>query len=243
MIYIMTKAGHGKSVSEDTVLVGNQIFTDTSDTVDIPDSGFVCVADGVGGSNAGEVASSFVLNELSNLEWSDEETVKNQLLSINQKLIEESKTDAALSGMATTLSGICIQDENMKIIHVGNTRVYAMQGRFLKQITSDHTTYNWLKSLGRTEEAEACNKSEITNCFGGDNEKLISKLQVTSSNTANTVLLTSDGIHEYVSIDELEDILSSDVPNDEKCNAICNAALGAGSNDDMTVVLVCLQEE
>ena len=68
-------------------------------------------------------------------------------------------------------------------------------------------------------------------------------MQVTSSNTANTVLLTSDGIHEYVSIDELEDILSADVPNDEKCNAICNAALDAGSNDDMTVVLVCLQEE
>lgn len=243
MIYIMTKAGHGKDVSEDTVLVGNQILTNTSDTVEITDSGVICVADGVGGSNAGEVASAFVLNEISKMEWTDENTVKEQLLSINQKLIAESKTDASLSGMATTLSGICIQNDNMKIIHVGNTRVYAMQGRFLKQITSDHTTYNWLKSIGRTEEAEACNKSEITNCFGGGDDKLIGKLSVTSSNLANTVLLTSDGIHEYVSIDELEDILSSDMPNDEKCNAICKTALDAGSDDDMTVILVYLQEE
>ena len=127
----------------------------------------------------------------------------------------------------------------MKLVHIGNTRIYAMQGHYLKQLTSDHTVYNWLKSLGRTEEAEACNKNEITSCFGGGDEKLMERLQILPVNPVRTLLLTSDGIHEHVGIDDLEDILNSDISDDEKCGAIMEAAQIAGSTDDMTAVLIC----
>lgn len=242
MIYLMTQAGHGKDISEDTVLVGSQIYSNATDTVDIPAEGLICVADGVGGNNAGEEASSYVLNALSDYQWSDEDAVREKLIEINRQLVSNSKEDGKLTNMATTLSGVYIKDGELKIIHVGNTRVYAMQGHYLKQLTSDHTVYNWLKSLGRTEEAEACNKNEITSCFGGGDEKLIEKLYIQSVNEVKTLLLTSDGIHEYVSIDDLEDIINSDIPNDEKCGAIQEAALLAGSKDDMTAVLICMQE-
>ncbi len=242
MIYVMTQAGHGKDISEDTVLVGSQIYSNVTDTVDIPAEGLICVADGVGGNNAGEEASSFVLNALSDYQWSDEDAMREKLVEINRKLVSNSKEDVRLTNMATTMSGVYIKTGELKIIHVGNTRVYAMQGHYLKQLTSDHTVYNWLKSLGRTEEAEACNKNEITSCFGGGDEKLIEKLYIQSVNEVKTLLLTSDGIHEYVSIDDLEDIINSDIPNDEKCSAIQEAALLAGSKDDMTVVLICMQE-
>ena len=89
------------------------------------------------------------------------------------------------------------------------------------------------------EEAEACNKNEITSCFGGGDERFIEKLQILPVNTVRTLLITSDGIHEYVSIDDLEDILNSDIPDDEKCGAIVKAAQLAGSTDDMTAVLIC----
>ena len=145
--------------------------------------------------------------------------------------------------MATTLTGLCVKDGVMKLFHIGNTRIYAMQGHYLKQLTSDHTVYNWLKSLGRLEEAEACNKNEITSCFGGGDEKLLQKLQIQSVSAVKTLLITSDGIHEYVSIDDLENILNSDIPNEEKCTAMQEAAQNAGSTDDMTAVLICLQEE
>lgn len=239
----MTKAGHGKDVSEDTVLVGDQLYSNVIETVEFPENGLICVADGVGGNNAGEEASAFVLNALAGYQWTDDEATRTKLLDINHQLIGASNKDKSLYHMATTMSGICLKDGVLHIIHVGNTRVYAMQGRYLKLLTSDHTTYNWLKSLGRTEEAENCNKDEITNCFGGGNDKLIEKLYVQSINEAKTMLLTSDGIHEYVSIDDLEDIINSDISNEEKCDAIQRAALQAGSTDDMTVVLVCIQED
>lgn len=242
MIYVMTQAGHGRDVSEDTVLVGDQIYSNVTDTVEVPDEGLICVADGVGGNNAGEEASSFVLESLSDYHWSDDDAMREKLMEINQQLIAMSKEDSKLSNMATTLSGVCVKDGELKIIHVGNTRVYAMQGHYLKQLTSDHTVYNWLKCLGRIEEAEACNKNEITSCFGGGDERLIEKLYIQSVNEVKTLLLTSDGIHEYVSIDDLEDIINSDIPNDEKCNAMQEAALLAGSTDDMTAVLICMQE-
>ena len=242
MIYVMTQAGHGKDISEDTVLVGGQIYSNVTDMVDVPDEGLICVADGVGGNNAGEEASTFVLEALTEYQWSDDDAMREKLMEINRQLIAMSKEDSKLSNMATTLSGVCIKDGELKIVHVGNTRVYAMQGHYLKQLTSDHTVYNWLKSLGRIEEAEACNKNEITSCFGGGDEKLLEKLYVQSVNEVKTLLLTSDGIHEYVSIDDLEDIINSDIPNDEKCNAIQESALLAGSTDDMTAVLICMQE-
>ena len=242
MIYVMTQAGHGKDISEDTVLVGGQIYSNVTDMVDVPDEGLICVADGVGGNNAGEEASTFVLEALTEYQWSDDDAMREKLMEINRQLIAMSKEDSKLSNMATTLSGVCIKDGELKIVHVGNTRVYAMQGHYLKQLTSDHTVYNWLKSLGRIEEAEACNKNEITSCFGGGDEKLLEKLYIQSVNEVKTLLLTSDGIHEYVSIDDLEDIINSDIPNDEKCNAIQEAALLAGSTDDITAVLICMQE-
>ena len=243
MIYVMTQAGHGKDISEDTILVGSQVYSNVTDTADIPAGGLICVADGVGGNNAGEEASTFVLNALSDYQWSGEDAMREKLIEINHQLVSNSKEDTRLTNMATTLSGVYIGDGELKIVHVGNTRVYAMQGHYLKQLTSDHTVYNWLKSLGRMEEAEACNKNEITSCFGGGDEKLIEKLYIQSVNEVKTLLLTSDGIHEYVSIDDLEDIINSDIPNDEKCSAIQEAALLAGSKDDMTAVLICMQED
>ena len=240
MIYIMTHAGEGKTVSEDAVLVGTQVFRDIIDVVEVPKTGFVCVADGVGGNNAGEEASSYVLESLFDCVWENDEDIKKKLTDINTMLIDKSKEDKCLNKMATTLSGIYIKDNELNLIHIGNTRIYAMQGHYLKQLTSDHTVYNWLKSLGRIEEAEACNKNEIMNCFGGGDETLLGKLQITSINMAKTILLTSDGIHEYVTIDELEDVINSDISNEDKCNKVMDMALNAGSKDDMTVVLAYL---
>ena len=57
------------------------------------------------------------------------------------------------------------------------------------------------------------------------------------------MLLTSDGIHEYVDIDLLEDILNDDSSGEDKCNSILDAAYTAGSEDDMTVILINMKEE
>ena len=244
MIYVATRVGKHHEESEDTVLVGEIILSNEEDTLPIPKDGFICVADGVGGNHGGACASLFVLeNLLSITSPRGVDVLRDELIRINDLLIREGQVNSDLSAMATTLTGVFVRDNERFLMHVGNTRAYVKQGRYLKQITQDHTVYNWLQKTGCFDEAEACNKNEITNCFGGGNASLLSKMYVTEIGDFTQLLLTSDGVHEYVDIDLLEDILNDDSSGEDKCNSILDAALAAGSDDDMTVILVCAKEE
>ncbi|MDO4338008.1 MAG: protein phosphatase 2C domain-containing protein [Eubacteriales bacterium] len=245
MIYIDTRKGLYHKISEDTVLVGDIILSDENNVLPVPKKGFVCVADGVGGNNGGADASAFVLKALlqSNAVENPDE-LKNKLIEIDSLLIEKGKANTSIATMATTLTGVFLSDVLNVIMHIGNTRAYVMQGSYLKQITQDHTVYNWLRSMGRYVEADACNKNQITNCFGGGDLSLLSKLYVMEIPRFNKLLLTSDGVHEYVDIDLLEEVLNdSIISNEMKCDRIINAAKEAGSEDDITVVLIQREEE
>ena len=237
MIYIASRTGINHEICEDAVLVGTEILSGSYGTLGVPEVGFICVADGVGGNNGGAQASRFVLTALAELQTS-EESLREALVHINSRLIEDAKSTHEAVNMATTLTGVCRFATQYQLIHIGNTRAYVRQGQYLKQITSDHTTYNWLKSGGQQEAAEACNKNEITNCFGGANEALLSKLVVTDLPRFSLMVITSDGVHEYVDLDTLEDILNSEGSYDDKCEAMLNEAAKNGSEDDMTVVVV-----
>lgn len=239
MIYVATKCGKSHSASEDTALVGTEIFVNTNATVPFPQLGFICVADGVGGNCGGAKASSYICTALAEAEGLHPDMLQHYLCEENEALIQLSNKASEYSNMATTLSGVYVVGDEMFLFHVGNSRVYAKQGNYLKQLTSDHTTYNWLLSTGNAEAALVCNKSEITNCFGGGNASLISKLTVARCNNFSSLLLTSDGIHDYVDIDHLESILNGDAAGEEKCMQILSLAQAAGSKDDMTVILAC----
>ena len=241
MVYVASRTGINHEVCEDSVLVGTEVLSGSADTLDIPEEGFVCVADGVGGNKGGAAASRFILTALAEFR-AVEADMREALSRINACLIEKAKKTPEAADMATTLTGFFRSATQAKLIHVGNTRAYIRQGRYLKQITSDHTTYNWLRSCGQLEAAEACNKNEITNCFGGANESLLSKLLVTDLPQFSLMVLLSDGVHEYVDLDTLEDILTGDGGYDDKCEAVLNEAIKNGSEDDMTIVVIVPEE-
>lgn len=242
MIYVSTHAGGRHSISEDAVLVGSEVLYETSTELPMPDSGFVCIADGVGGNRGGDQAARFLLEELSGLSLDADKDLKESLKEINEHLISSALADGDAPDMATTLTGFYFYNQLCKIVHVGNTRAYIKQGKYLKQITSDHTTYNWLLSAGQNEAAAKCNKSEITNCFGGNNASLLSKLFISECQQFSLALLTSDGVHEYVDLDFLETIISGEGTLGDKCDKIIQGALGAGSEDDLSVVIICPSE-
>jgi protein phosphatase len=243
MIYVSTHAGKRHSISEDAVLVGTEIVLEASVELPMPKSGFVCIADGVGGNQGGDQAAQFVLHELSRWSVDTHEDLKERLEAINKRLIRTAVTDGIVPDMATTLTGFYFDDMQYKIIHIGNTRAYVKQGKYLKQITSDHTTYNWLLNSGQIEAATKCNRSEITNCFGGNNPALLSKLFISDCQQFSLALLTSDGVHDYIDLDSLEAIISGEGTLGDKCEEIVQRAKDAGSEDDLTVVIICLTEE
>lgn len=243
MIYVSTHAGKRHSKSEDAVLVGSEVLTETSETLPMPECGFICVADGVGGNHGGDQASQYVLGELAKEQRVGDVDFADRLKEINESLIAKASSDGTAVDMATTLTGFYINNGQIKLVHIGNTRAYIKQGKYLKQITSDHTTYNWLLSSGFVEAAQKCNRSEITNCFGGNNPSLLSKLLVTECQQFSLALLTSDGVHEYVDLDSLEETIMGKGALSEKCEEIARRAIEAGSEDDISIVIICPSEE
>ena len=128
-IYAATQKGVQKARNEDRVVLNQNILSMGIRECECTE-GFVAVADGVGGNNAGAVASQFVAEELGKCDHTMED-----LTGINRKLIERSRTDDALAGMATTLTLVDFTEDSAKITYVGNTRVYAIvNGKYLKQL-------------------------------------------------------------------------------------------------------------
>ena len=203
----------------------------------------ICVGDGVGGNAGGDEASIFLMQNVSELkiEYSNDQ-LREKLLNINEMLLEYAKTVPGHENMATTFTALFFEKNGVKIAHCGNTRVYALQGSFLKQITADQTTYQWLVSTGNTDAAESCNKSEIRGAFGGGNSKYADLLVVENvfeRGLPPLILLTSDGIHDSLDIDEIEDIVVAEgVSSAEKINKLIDTAVSKGSLDDCTAILV-----
>ncbi len=238
-IFVAVQCGVGKEQCEDTVLVGDMLICNDSSELSVAAADIVCVADGVGGNAGGYFASSFVAERIKGITNTEPDKIKlRQLLNdINMDLISEG-TAKGFSTAATTLTGmVCIGNKEC-LVHIGNTRAYVLQGKYLKQLTSDHTVYNRLLKMGRIDDTSQSRKNEITNCFGGGNASLLESIVISDMQEFSTLLLTSDGVHDYIEIDELECLMTSDALGVRTCHNIIQAAIGAGSKDDISVVIV-----
>jgi protein phosphatase len=174
-------------------------------------------------------------------EVSSTDELRMQIILINNALIEYAKSIDGHELMATTLTGLFFSEEKTFIVQCGNTRAYVLQGSFLKQITRDQTTYQWLVATGNIEAAEVCNKSEIRGALGGGNKKFIDTLvveEVFERGIPKMILLTSDGIHDVLNIDEIEDIVTDSIQPEEKIGKLIHTAIDKGSEDDCTAVII-----
>lgn len=239
-VYLKTSRGMDKTASEDRVLVGKNIYVETDAVVDL-DEGCVAVADGVGGNQAGDVAAEQVCLAVSESEKLDEA----RFSAINGNLIEKSRGCDAYRDMATTLSGFyCSTSGNLSLFHVGNTRIYSIQAkRYLMQLTEDDTVVEYLLKTGKLTEDEVLSyprRNEITACFGGGKESLLTiKLSNMAQKDFSHLLITSDGVHEYLTVDDMEDLID-DARGDwvQAIEALVSEAKKRGSVDDCSAVIV-----
>ncbi len=241
-ISVAVSKGTGKMECEDNVLVGDNIINDTTGEYDFSEPTVICVADGVGGNKGGRAASEFLLRAVAseNLFNLDEIEIKNSLVKINARLIEYAADIKGKENMAATLTGFIADNSRVVWFHSGNTRLYILQGCYLKQITADQTTYQRLMNFGNSAAAETCNKNEINGCFGGGDERYLLQLKtgVLELCGGSCFLMTSDGVHEYVDIDTLEDILNQDESDIDIAARMIEKASENGSTDDKSVVIV-----
>lgn len=237
-----SEKGYKKTICEDAALLNEHITSDSFSETQINSRVLVAIADGVGGNAGGELASRYVLNQFDKFDVENitAEKLQRFIENCNIGLLEYAKQFPGKENMATTLTGIILLPDTCFIFHVGNTRIYGLQGSYLKQFTKDQTTYQWLLDRGQMEAADTCNKNEITYCLGGGNLKYevgICVNEYSLLNQCKRILLSSDGIHEYVSTDELEDFILGDI-NRETMQEIADKARSNGSDDDKTIVVI-----
>lgn len=241
-IFVYSKKGNGKNVCEDAAMVAGTVISDSYFEIQTEQTYTVAIADGVGGNAGGDCASRYVLDKLNAISMVDmsAEYLKQFVGGINKELLHYASTISGKENMATTLTGLIFTLDKGYMFHVGNTRVYGLQGNYLKQLTEDQTTYQWLLNIGQIEAAEKCNKNEITHCLGGGNTQYGSAVCVKEHDTLNAykrLLLTTDGIHEYVSIDELEDFMSGEL-SETTMQLLADKAKRNGSSDDQTIIVI-----
>lgn len=241
-ICVYSKIGNGKSRCEDAAMVAGTIISDSYFEIQTEQTHTVAIADGVGGNAGGDCASRYVLEKLFGVSITDvsAEYLKQFIDGINKDLLHYASSFSGKENMATTLTGLIMTSDSGYLFHVGNTRIYGLQGNYLKQLTEDQTTYQWLLNLGQIEAAEKCNKNEITNCLGGGNAQYGRGVCVKENNALSLYkrfLLTTDGIHEYISIDELEDFASGEM-SEIAMKRLLDKASENGSSDDKTLIVI-----
>lgn len=235
-----------RSNNEDMILVRNKYVRDenyqTEIDTDICDRFVIAVADGMGGCNAGEVASQEVLSSLhffigdlpEKLDAEKfNEALSDWLTSINATMNAHGEESEELQGMGTTLVAIILYEHHLYWINCGDSRLYRFRGDTLKQLTTDHS-YNEL--VGDTTHSNV-----ITNCIGaGCTTSYIDMVDFTdNAQQGDMFLLCSDGLSDMVDNHHIERLLSI------RCNAaeLCHAAVNAGGFDNVSACIIEISED
>jgi len=204
------------------------------------------VADGMGGAQAGEVASGLaaaVLNEAAPDEGvveRGEERVATLIQEANRRVFQRSSEDEATSGMGTTMTVALVDGDTIAFGHVGDSRAYRFRAGELEQLTDDHSLVGELVRSGRLspEEAESHpQRSVITRALGTEPDVDVDTFTV-EAQPDDLYLICSDGLTDMVSPRELQSLLVERTGDlDAAARALVAAANAGGGEDNITVVL------
>jgi PPM family protein phosphatase len=232
----LTHAGKVRQNNEDALLVGEG-----------EDETLFVVADGIGGFEAGEVASSLAVDVLKGLK--PDESFKAAIVEANRRIVAAGRGDEKLSGMGTTVVAIRFSGKQgepvAEVAHVGDSRAYLRRGGDMNPITEDHSLVAELVRSGdltRDQAAEHPQKNLITRALGADDEVDVDTA-ILPIEAGDRILLCSDGLSDMVSEAGISEILA-EFPDDPEraARGLLSAALDAGGNDNITVVVVDVKE-
>ena len=201
------------------------------------------IADGMGGAQAGEVASRLaaaVLQEANGAELS-EARIAELIQEANRRVFQRSNEDAATSGMGTTMTVALVDDPGESIVvgHVGDSRAYRVRDGELEQLTEDHSLVGELLRSGRlsAEEAEIHpQRSVITRAIGTEPDVDVDTFTIPAL-PGDLFLLCSDGLTDMISDREILALLDGEGDLDTAARGLVDAANTAGGEDNITVVL------
>ncbi|MDQ6606415.1 MAG: Stp1/IreP family PP2C-type Ser/Thr phosphatase [Actinomycetota bacterium] len=205
------------------------------------------VADGMGGAQAGEVASQIAITAFEQglpEAGSPEERLVTRVREANAEIYERSQAEHERAGMGTTLTAAYLDEAHLVIAHVGDSRAYLIRDGKLKQLTQDHSLVGELVRRGKLTEEQAAEhpqRSIITRALGPEPSVEVDTWTY-PARAGDVLLLCSDGLTSMISEERIGQILASATGLDQAAEALIAGANEAGGRDNITVVLVRLED-
>lgn len=206
----------------------------------LPKFGLFVVADGMGGCQGGAVASREIVRGFEELAQ-QELPLEEIIAQINQHIYKMSCRDPHLAGMGSTLCCLQIQGEEEAVCaHVGDSRIYRLRKRELERLTEDHSLFSELVSRGEVDEdavKDFPQRHVLTRAVGIE-RRVRPTLASLSLEKEDLFLLCTDGLTNFVSDEQIEQVLSQAGSLEESGNRLVTLANERGGKDNITVILV-----
>ena len=205
------------------------------------------VADGMGGAQAGEVASKLAVEEFHEAlpdAGSAEERLTDRIRAANRRIYDLSRTEHEHAGMGTTLTAAYLDDDRLAVAHVGDSRAYIFRDGELTRLTQDHSLVEELVRQGKLTEEQAAEhpqRSIITRALGIEGDVEVDTWTY-PMRAGDVVLLCSDGLTSMIGEEQIGQILGEERGLDRAADRLIGAANDAGGRDNITVVLFRLED-
>lgn len=208
------------------------------------------VADGMGGCNAGEIASheaavcirDFIFQNFLNYE-DKEELLRDALVNANTSVYNTANTNTTLSGMGTTVTCALILENGAFIGHVGDSRAYLLSNATIEKLTKDHSLVQELLNNGSIteEEAEAHPQKNLITRAVGTEKNVIIDIKFITLAKEDVLILCSDGLTNYVHSEEILKIVLNN--KETAIDELVDLANEKGGNDNISIIIARMEDE
>lgn len=207
------------------------------------------IADGMGGHQAGDVASQMAINAMKE-RWEEtkrfsspeevETWLKKHISEVNALIYRHAQSNKECEGMGTTIvSAVCL-DEHLIIAHIGDSRCYVFRQQTIEQVTEDHSLVNALVQSGQLSKDDAAThprRNVVLRALGSE-EKVNIDVQTVPLEKGIKVLLCSDGLTDKIRDEELSEIVPEDKPIEEIGRKLIDLANERGGEDNISLILL-----
>ena len=230
----ITDVGKVRKLNEDSLL-------------DKPEIGLWVVADGMGGHEGGDVASQMIVKSLGKIHegitldrYIDD--IEDRLIKVNERLITKARESERNVTMGSTVVGMLAYDRFCTFFWAGDSRLYRLRNRSLRQLSRDHSQVEIYVEQGlisRKEAATHPHGNMITRAIGADKDLYID-FDIQEMQSGDRYMLCSDGLTKHLEDIEFEEMLSEGSA-EEACKELTALTLERGAGDNVTTIVVDIE--